>query len=259
MMNLQPIQLQKGKKIYFASDFHLGAPNQDQSLQREKKIVRWLKNIEADAQALFLMGDLFDFWFEYRHAVPKGGVRLQGKLAELSDGGLPITIFSGNHDMWMKDYFPQEFGIPVYHGLRKIQINDRSMLLGHGDGLGPGDRRFKMLKKVFRNPLSIWLFGKVHPDLGIGIANAWSKTSRASHMEKDNIFLGEDEWLLAYCKEIEQQQHHDYYVFGHRHLPLNLEVSPQSRYINLGEWLSHFTYGTFDGQQFDLKKFSDEG
>lgn len=257
-MNLQHIQLKKGKQLYFASDFHLGAPNREESLQREKKIVRWLDSIAADAQALFLMGDLFDFWFEYRHAVPKGGVRLQGKLAELSDAGLSITIFSGNHDMWMKDYFPQEFGIPVFHQPQRISVNGKSMLIGHGDGLGPGDRRFKMLKRVFRNPLSIWLFGKLHPDLGIGIANAWSKTSRESHMEKDRVFMGEDEWLLAYCKEVEKQQHHDYYIFGHRHLPLDLAVNSNSRYINLGEWLSHFTYGTFNGEALMLKEFTHE-
>ena len=257
-MNLQHIQLQKGKQVYFASDFHLGAPNREESLAREKKIVRWLDSIAADAQALFLMGDLFDFWFEYKHAVPKGGVRLQGKLADLSDAGLPITIFSGNHDMWMKDYFPQEFGIPVFHQPREIKINDKSMLIGHGDGLGPGDQRFKVLKRVFRNPLSIWLFGKLHPDLGIGIANAWSKTSRANHMDKDRIFMGEDEWLLAYCKEVENRQHHDYYIFGHRHLPLDLAVNSKSRYINLGEWLSHFTYGVFNGDEFMLKEFTHE-
>ncbi|WP_017733338.1 UDP-2,3-diacylglucosamine diphosphatase [Nafulsella turpanensis] len=257
-MNLKDIRLPAGKKVYFASDFHLGAPNRKKSIEREKKIVRWLDSISADAHALFLLGDLFDFWFEYKHAVPKGGVRLQGKLAEMSDAGLPIYIFSGNHDMWMKNYFPEEFGISVYHQPLSFHINESRFMLGHGDGLGPGDRRFKMLKKVFRNPLSIWLFGKVHPDLGIGIANTWSKTSRASHMEKDSIFLGENEWLLAYCKEVEGAQHHDYYVFGHRHLPLDLEVASESRYINLGEWLSHNTYGVFDGKKMNLHQFKDE-
>ncbi len=258
-MNLQPIQLQKGKKAIFCIrlSFRRSQPPAKPAA-RKKNCSLAGGTSRPMPRPLFLMGDLFDFWFEYKHAVPKGGVRLLGKLAALSDGGLPIVVFSGNHDMWMKDYFPQEFDIPVYHQPRQISINGKQMLLGHGDGLGPGDRRFKLLKRVFRNPLSIWLFGKVHPDLGIGIANAWSKTSRASHMEKDNVFLGDDEWLLAYCKEVEQQQHHDFYIFGHRHLPLNLEVSPGSRYINLGEWLSHFTYGSFDGQEFSLNKFDDE-
>lgn len=258
-MDIKKIHLPEGRKIYFASDFHLGAPNRKKSLQREKKIVRWLNSIQSDAHMLFLMGDLFDFWFEYKHAVPKGGVRLQGKLAELSDQGFPIFIFSGNHDMWMRDYFPEEFGISVFHQPQDIQINSTRFLIGHGDGLGPGDRRYKLLKKVFRNPLSNWLFGKLHPDLGIGIANAWSKGSRASNLEKDKEFLGEDEWLYAYCKEQEQYQHRHYYIFGHRHLPLRLEVAPDSHYINLGEWLSHYTYGVFDGQALQIKSFEDEG
>ena len=257
-MNLHNIQLPEGRKVYFASDFHLGAPNRQKSHEREKKIVRWLESIRKDAHMLFLMGDLFDFWFEYKHAVPKGNIRLQGKLAEMSDSGLPVFIFSGNHDMWMRDYFPEEFGIPVFHQPQDIQINTTRFLIGHGDGLGPGDRRFKVLKKVFRNPLSNWLFRKIHPDLGIGIANAWSKTSRASNMEKDSKFHGENEWLYAYCKEQEQLRHRDYYVFGHRHLPLRLEVAPDSLYINLGEWLSHYTYGAFDGKELTIQTFKDE-
>lgn len=257
-MDIKNIHLPEGRKIYFASDFHLGAPNRQKSLQREKKIVRWLDSIRPDAHMLFLMGDLFDFWFEYKHAVPKGGVRLQGKLAELSDGGLAVFIFSGNHDMWMRDYFPQEFGIPVFHQPEDIQINSTRFFIGHGDGLGPGDQRYKMLKKVFRNPLSNWLFGKLHPDLGISIANSWSKGSRANNLEQDKVFLGEDEWLYAYCKEQEQYRHRDYYVFGHRHLPLKLEVAPDSRYINLGEWLSHYTYGVFDGEEFQIHTFEED-
>lgn len=257
-MDIKNIQLPEGRKIYFASDFHLGAPNRRTSLEREKKVVRWLESIRADAHMLFLMGDLFDFWFEYKHAVPKGGVRLQGKLAEMSDNGLPIFIFSGNHDMWMRDYFPEEFGIPVFHQPQDIKINTTRFQIGHGDGLGPGDLRYKMLKKVFRNPLSNWLFGILHPDLGIGIANTWSKTSRASNMEKDQEFLGEDEWLYAYCKEQEKLEHRDYYVFGHRHLPLKLEVAADSSYVNLGEWLSHYTYGIFDGRELRIKSFENE-
>lgn len=257
-MNLKHFELPPGKKVYFASDFHLGAPNPEASRQREKKIIRWLESIQDDAAMLFLMGDLFDFWFEYKHAVPKGSIRLQGKLAEMSDSGLPVLIFSGNHDMWMRNYFPDELGIPVYHELQSVSINNTLFLLGHGDGLGPGDRKYKILKKVFRNPLSNWLFSKIHPDLGIGIANAWSKNSRAGNLEKDNQFLGDQEWLLSYCREQEKQQHHDYYVFGHRHLPLNLEVTPDSRYINLGEWISHYTYGVFDGQKMEISTFEDE-
>jgi UDP-2,3-diacylglucosamine hydrolase len=257
MDRIPDILLSPGKRLYFASDFHLGAPNRHESLAREQRIVRWLEQIRPSAQALFLMGDLFDFWFEYKHAVPKGGVRLQGKLAELSDAGLPIYIFSGNHDMWMKDYFPEEFGIPVFHEPHELKVNDTHFLIGHGDGLGPGDRRFKMLKRVFRNSFSQWLFGKLHPDLGIGIANAWSKQSRSHNLKKDEVFLGEDEWLLAYCRYKEEQKHRDYYIFGHRHLPLDLPVGDTARYINLGEWISHNTYGEFDGQEMLLRSYEE--
>lgn len=258
MQRLPDIQLTEGKQLYFASDFHLGAPNPKESLKRERRIVSWLEEVRSKAAAIFLMGDLFDFWFEYKHAVPKGGVRLQGKLAELADSGLPIYIFSGNHDMWMKDYFPKEFGIPVYHEPHEVLVNDKLFLIGHGDGLGPGDRRYKLLKRVFRNSFSQWLFGKLHPDLGIGIANAWSQQSRSHNQKKDEEFLGDDEWLLAYCKHKEAQKHHDFYVFGHRHLPLDLAVGNNARYINLGEWISHNTYGAFNGQDMELLTFSQD-
>lgn len=254
---LPPLAVPTGKKVFFASDFHLGAPNQEQSRDRERKIVRWLDSIREEACAIFLMGDLFDFWFEYKHAVPKGGIRLQGKLAELSDSGLPLTIFTGNHDMWMKNYFPEEFGIPVYRHPRSISIGKKRFMIGHGDGLGPGDTRYKVMKKVFQSSFSYWLYSKLHPDLGIRIAQMWSGKSRASNHEKDSVFLGDDEWLLAYCRYKEQQEHHDYYVFGHRHLPLDLEVGTSSHYINLGEWINYYTYGEFDGQHMALKTFEE--
>lgn len=256
MLNeLPPIALPAGKKIFFASDFHLGAPAGEQSRDRERKIVRWLEDIRHEAAAIFLMGDLFDFWFEYRHAVPKGGIRLQGKLAELSDSGLPLVIFTGNHDMWMKNYFPEEFGIPVYRSPKSVQIGSKRFLIGHGDGLGPGDKRYKIMKRVFQSSFSHWLYSWLHPDIGIRLAQAWSNKSRASNKGKDDIFLGEDEWLLAYCRHKQTQEHHDYYVFGHRHLPLHLEVSPESHYINLGEWINHYTYGIFDGHKMELQTY----
>lgn len=252
---LPPITLAAGKKVFFASDFHLGAPNKEKSLERERKIVRWLEQVRPEAAAIFLMGDLFDFWFEYKHAIPKGGVRLQGKLAELSDSGLPIIIFTGNHDMWMKNYFPEELGIPVYRHPTSILIGSCRFLIGHGDGLGPGDTRYKLMKKVFESPFSYWLYRWLHPDVGIKLASMWSGKSRASNKKKDDVFLGDDEWLLAYCRYKEKQQHHDYYVFGHRHLPLHLEVASNSQYINLGEWINYCTYGVFDGNKMFLQTF----
>lgn len=251
-------QLPVGRKIYFASDFHLGAPNYEQSRSREEKIVRWLDLIKADAQAIFLLGDIFDFWFEYRHVIPKGYIRLQGKLAELTDSGIPVIFFTGNHDMWMFDYFTREFSIPIYRHPQLLEVGEKKLLIGHGDGLGPGDHTYKFLKKVFANKMCQWLFARVHPNLGIGIANTWSQKSRISNTKKDEEFLGEDEWLLTYCREIEAKKHHDFYIFGHRHLPLDLKINDHSRYINLGEWVNYCTYAVFDGENVALRKFEED-
>ncbi|MEQ8417403.1 MAG: UDP-2,3-diacylglucosamine diphosphatase [Imperialibacter sp.] len=247
--------LPDGKLIYFASDFHLGAPNQTKSRERENKVVKWLGSIEDSAAAIFLVGDIFDFWFEYNHVIPKGFARFQGKIAELIDKDIPVIFFSGNHDMWMANYFTEEFGIPVYHENKRYVVNGVKLLVGHGDGLGPGDYRYKFLKKIFRNKLCRWAFKWLHPNVGMAIAHKWSSNSRISNLKYDEAFLGDDEWLWTYCKEIEAQDHHDYYIFGHRHLPLDLEVGKSSRYINLGEWINHCTYAVFDGEKVELKRF----
>ena len=245
--------------MFFASDFHLGIPDAAQSLEREKRIVRWLSSVQPEAQTLFLVGDIFDFWFEYRRAIPKGFIRLQGKLAELTDAGTEVIFFTGNHDMWMFDYFTRELGIPVYRQPQRYLINGVSFFIGHGDGLGPGDHVYKVLKRVFASRISQWLFARFHPNLGISLANQWSRRSRINHARKLEHFLGEDEWLLTYSRQIEHRQHHDYYIFGHRHLPLDLNVTANggipSRYINLGEWVNYRTYACFDGCQVVLTEY----
>lgn len=248
------LTLQPGKSIYFASDFHLGAPDLASSRVREKKIVRWLESVRTTAQIIFLVGDLFDFWFEYKHVIPKGFIRLQGKLAELTDQGLSIVIFSGNHDMWMLNYFTDELGIPVYRQPQQYLINGKKFMIGHGDGLGPSDYTYKFIKKVFANRAAQWLFARIHPNAGIGLANSWSNRSRLSHKD-EHVFLGDDEWLYSYCKKTETRQHHDYYIFGHRHLPLHISVGKDSYYVNLGEWLTYCTYACFDGQETRLLTF----
>ena len=248
--------LPAAKNLYFASDFHLGAPSQEVSLEREKKIVRWLSSIQEDAAVIFLLGDLFDFWFEYKYVIPKGFVRLQGKLAELSDNNIPVIIFTGNHDMWMFDYFTKELGIQVYHKPQSLQINGKHFFIGHGDGLGPGDHQFKILKKIFRSSLSQHLFALLPPRIGMGIAHHWSARSRDKNHLKDKQFLGEEnEWIYRYCQEMEARQHHDYYILGHRHLPLDMKINANSRYINLGEWISDNTYAVFDGKDVKLLHF----
>jgi UDP-2,3-diacylglucosamine hydrolase len=250
-------KLPDNKKIFFASDFHLGVPDHATSLQREKNVVAWLDSIKHEAHAIYLLGDIFDFWFEYKHTIPKGFIRLQGKLAELRDAGIPIAFFTGNHDMWMFDYFPQELGIPIHRANQLIQVGNHRLLIGHGDGLGPGDHTYKFIKKFFNSRVCQWLFARLHPNLGISIATLWSRKSRISNMKQEEKFQGEErEFLWVYCRELEQKQHHDFYIFGHRHLPLDLQVNENSRYINLGEWVNFNTYATYDGNTVQLKKFT---
>lgn len=251
------MQIAAGKKIYFLSDFHLGAPDEQLSLAREKKIVKFLGEIQSSAAAIFIVGDLFDFWYEYRTVVPKGYVRILGKMAELTDAGIPVYFFVGNHDMWMKDYFQKELNIPVYFEPVPFEFNNKKFLIGHGDGLGPGDHGYKMLKKIFRNPFCQWLFGILPPFFGMGLANYMSRRSRAQTGTTDEVFLGEDkEWLITYCKEVLQNEFYDFFVFGHRHLPIDFRLSDKSRYINLGDWIKFFTYAEFDGQTLELKTYN---
>ena len=244
------------KKIYFAADFHLGVPDYDASLRRERQIIQWLDSIRHDAHSIYLLGDIFDFWFEYKYTIPKGFVRLQGKLAELRDAGIPIAFFTGNHDMWMFDYFPKELGIPVHRKPSVLEVGDHKLMIGHGDGLGPGDHTYKILKKFFNSKTCQWLFARLHPNLGLLIANAWSRRSRITNNKRDEKFNGkEEEFLWVYCSELEKTTHHDFYVFGHRHLPLNLKVGDNSTYINVGEWVHFKTYAVYDGTNLELKEF----
>nr|MBA2250777.1 UDP-2,3-diacylglucosamine diphosphatase [Chitinophagaceae bacterium] len=235
------------KNIYFLSDFHLGAPDHASSLVREKRIVKFLDEIKDLASHIYIMGDLFDFWYEYKKVVPKGFVRILGKLAELTDRGIEIDFFVGNHDMWMSGYFENELNIKVHHHPLVIEINGKQFFLAHGDGLGPGDAKYKLLKKVFRNKISRGLYGFLHPQIGMGIANYMSRKSRAATGITDKHFLGEDkEWLVIFCKNMLTQKHIDFFIFGHRHLPLDLKVGDNSRYINLGDWINYNSYAVYD-------------
>jgi UDP-2,3-diacylglucosamine hydrolase len=243
-------------KIYFLSDFHLGAPDHANSLEREKLLVKFLDEIKNEAGEIFFVGDMFDFWYEYRRVVPKGYVRLLGKLAELSDSGIKLHFFVGNHDMWMRDYFQKQFGMQVYFEPIELERGGAKFLIGHGDGLGPGDHGYKRLKKVFRNPISKWLFGIFPPFLGMGLANYLSRRSRAQTGSKEEVFLGKErEWLILYSLEKLKTSHFDYFIFGHRHLAIDFRLSSTSRYINLGDWIHYFTYAVFDGVSLELKSY----
>ncbi|MEP6615197.1 MAG: UDP-2,3-diacylglucosamine diphosphatase [Ginsengibacter sp.] len=248
------MQVFPGKKVYFISDFHLGAPDYAKSLVREKNIVKFLDGIKKDAASIFIAGDLFDFWYEYKNVVPKGFVRILGKLAELTDSGIAIHFFVGNHDMWMNDYFEKELGVKVYHQPAEFEINEKKFFIGHGDGLGPGDKKYKFIKRVFRNKISQRLFGFLHPGSGIGMANYFSRKSRVATGQSDQQFLGEEkEWLIVFARDLLKSRHYDYFIFGHRHLPLDFQLSPTSRYINLGDWINYNSYAEFDGENVVLK------
>lgn len=251
------MQIPQGKKIYFSSDNHLGAPTHAESLPREKIFVKWLDSIKHDAEVIFLLGDLFDFWFEYKTVVPKGFVRTLGKLAELRDSGIQIHFFVGNHDLWMHDYFEKELNIPVYHKPKEFVFNNKHFLIGHGDGLGPGDKGYKRMKKVFTNPFSKWLFRWLHPDLGVRLAQHLSVKNKFISGDEDKEFLGEDkEWLAQYSKRKLESKHYDYFIFGHRHLPMKINVGENSTYFNLGDWINYYSYGVFDGEKFELHNFN---
>ena len=250
------MQLSSNKKIYFASDQHFGAPTAELSFPREQKFVAWLDEIKVDAEALFLLGDLFDFWFEYKTVVPKGFVRVLGKLAEIRDSGIPIYFFVGNHDLWMSDYFEKELNIPVYRDNKEFTFNNKTFLIGHGDGKGPGDKGYKRMKRVFTNSFSKALFRWIHPDLGVKLGQYLSVKNKLISGDEDVKFLGEDnEWLVLYSKRKLETKHYNYLVFGHRHLPMKITVGENSEYVNLGDWIGYFTYGVFDGDNFEIKKF----
>lgn len=244
-----------GKKIYFASDFHLGVPTYEESRRREDAVVKWLDEASKDAEQIFLVGDIFDFWFEYKHTIPKGFVRLQGKIAALVDSGIKVNFFIGNHDMWMFDYFETELGVKIFRKEQEFKLMGTSFFIGHGDGLGPGDQGYKFIKKVFANKFCQWCFARIHPNFGVGMANFWSRKSRGKEKEPQH-FLGEDqEWLITYCKEMITKVDAKYFIFGHRHLPIEFDLSNGSKYINLGDWFNHRTYAVFDGNNLELKKW----
>ncbi len=245
---------------YFASDFHLGAPNYKSSRAREAKLVAWLDFIKQDAAAVFLMGDVFDFWFEYSTVVPKGYIRILGKLAELSDAGIKLYFFKGNHDMWVFDYFEKELNATIISDELILDLNGKHFFLHHGDGLGEGDNAYKLLKNFFRSKFCQWLFARLHPNFGVGIANYWSQKSRISGNKKQEHLQRsyEEKWLALYYKELKQKFGVvDYVIMGHRHFPIRLDIE-DAKYINLGEWVNFTSYAVFDGIDMQLKSFEPE-
>lgn len=244
----------KDKKIYFVSDVHLGIPNYEASLKREKKLVRWLDHIKKDAEEIYLLGDVFDFWFEYKTVVPKGYIRLLGKIAEITDSGIPIHFFTGNHDMWIFSYFEKELGVIMHTQPIEREWDGNLFFLAHGDGLGPKDTGYKFLKKVLSNKISIKLFSLLHPSWGTGLALFSSRKSRMANEKKDEIFLGEQkEWHILFCKDMVNKKPYNYFIMGHRHLPMDFKIGDNARYINTGDWVYNFSYVVYDHENVELK------
>ncbi len=252
------------KNIYFASDFHFGIPDHAGSLVRERLFVKWLDEVKKDAAHIYLMGDIFDFWFEYKTVVPKGFVRLLGKLAEITDAGIPISLFRGNHDVWAFNYFEKELNIKLYRKPEIMEFSGKKFYLAHGDGLGPGDRGYKFLKKVFACRFNQWLFRWLHPDMGARMGLYFSKKSRLANVakggKKDSSNNIKDEMLYKYGEGIlKQHPDLDYLIFGHRHLPIQVDLNDKTQLVILGDWITNFTYAVFDGEELRLLQYGLEG
>ncbi len=249
-------ELAKNKKIYFISDSHFGAPNREESLKRERLFIRWLDEAKQDAQEIYIMGDLFEFWFEYNTVVQKGHVRLFGKLAEITDSGIKVYFFRGNHDVWAFDYLAEELNIKIYADTLITTYNDKKFFLGHGDGLGEGDKGYKFLKKVFRNKVNQWLFRWLHPDIGTAMGLYWTNQSRNSH-ENHGIDLVNEKGiqrLTGFCNEIlKTDSTIDYFIFGHVHKPQITDLNHNARYFSIGDWIEHFSFLVFDGEKLEQK------
>ncbi len=247
--------MSSAKKIYFASDFHLGIPDHATSKEREKTIVQWLEHIQPDCAALYIVGDIFDFWFEYKLVIPKGFVRIQGKIAEFTDAGIPVHFFHGNHDLWQFGYFEKELGVHVHNEPIVCNFYGKQFFIGHGDGLGPGQLKFKLILWVYRNWFFQRFFAWFHPSIGIGIANWLSRRSKQKTGSKDADFYNDKEYLIQFCQRYLETHSIDYFIFGHRHLPMVYQLNETASYINLGDWIKDYTYLVVDATGVYLKKF----
>jgi len=247
-----------GQKIYFASDLHLGLPTHKESLPREKLFIKWLDRIKSDTAELYLLGDIFDFWFEYRQVVPKGYNRFIGKIAEFTDAGIPVYFFSGNHDVWMFNYFQDELGVEMHHKPLIKNILNKKFFLAHGDGLGKGDVGYKLMKSIFTNPALQWLFARLHPNFSLWFGNQWSVSSRYSK-ELTHEFRGESELITRFTRSELEKHHFDFFIFGHWHSPVIHPLNESSNLVVLGDWLVNNTYSVWDGETFKLMRFNNEG
>lgn len=249
--------MEKKEKIYFVSDVHLGAPALNDNKERELLFVQWLDQISHDVSALFLMGDIFDYWFEYKRVVPRGHTRVLGKIASLTDRGIPVHFFTGNHDIWVFDYLPTETGVILHNSPYLAELEGKKFYLAHGDGLDARDKGYLLLKKIFTSKILQWLYARLHPNFTIGMAYRWSKNSRLSKKVGGPEFVAEEEGIYKFAQSVLEHEPVDYFVFGHRHRLANIPIGTKSRFILLGEWIKTFSYGVYDGRNFELKNFKD--
>lgn len=258
---IQPVSklvLPENKKAYFASDFHLGLYPYDKSAQREKVIVQWLDKIKPDAGVLFLVGDIFDYWYEYKKVTARGFVRFLGKICEFTDRGIPVYFFTGNHDVWVFDYLPSETGMKVFYNPIEIEINNHSFIIGHGDGIGPNDSGYKILRNIFHSKILQFLFSRLHPNFTYRLGHSWSKHSRYSKGMSEPFYGMDKEYNILFAKDYLTRKHIDYFIFGHRHIPMDIKIGPQSKLINLGEWIFSNTYAVYDGKSLELTSYRDK-
>lgn len=245
--------------IYFTSDLHLGYPNHTTGLERERLICSWLDSIQDDVEELYLLGDIFDFWYEYKRVIPKGYSRFMGRIAELCDRGIPVHFFTGNHDVWMFDYFPAELGVQVHSEPLIKEFNGKRFFLHHGDGLGKGDTGYRFMKRCFQSKTLQWMFATLlHPNFSQWIGNKWSRTSRSSK-DYTHIFGNEDELITKFARQTLSSQHFDYFIFGHWHSPVVYPLSSGSSLVILGDWLESNTFASWDGSTLSLNRYSKNG
>lgn len=239
-------------KIYFLSDAHLGSRSHADSVAVERKLCRWLDLVKEDAAAIYLLGDIFDYWFEYRYVVPKGFTRLLGKLAEITDAGVEVHFFIGNHDLWLTDYLSEECGVILHFEPLVAKLGGQTFFLAHGDGLGDDSRSFRFLRRIFHSAFLRKCFSAIHPRWTVPLAHAWSNNSRETGGVTE--YLGEDkEYLVRFAKrKLREVPQIDYFIFGHRHILLDLPVAAHSRVIILGDWIRYFSYACFDGERVRL-------
>ena len=245
---------EKGK-IYFVSDVHLGAPALKNNNEREILFANWLDEIKDDVAELYLMGDIFDFWWDYKKVVPRGFTRIFGRLADLADRGIPVHFFVGNHDLWAFDYFQEELGVTIHQNEIVKEIAGKKFLLAHGDGLDADDKGYIFLKKIFTNKTLQWLFSRLHPNFALTLAHTWSKSSRLAKINIEENFEVNKEGMYKFAEKFLKQEFVDYFIFGHRHRMVNSKIGEESHFVLLGDWIKHFSYGVFDGEKFELKRY----